>query len=130
MKRNEITEAKAGDIIAISGINDIFVGETIASAEDPEALPFLKIDPPTLQMDFVASDSPFAGREGDKVTPKKLEDRLIKQTRTDVSLKNYVVKDLNYNFHVQKLFIVRLTVKCVNHMKLFKLIHQMNTLVQ
>ncbi len=87
LKRNEITEAKAGDIIAISGINDIFVGETIASAEEPEALPFLKIDPPTLQMDFVASDSPFAGREGDKVTPKKLEDRLIKQTRTDVSLK-------------------------------------------
>ncbi|QYN56537.1 translational GTPase TypA [Lactobacillus panisapium] len=87
LKRNEITEAKAGDIIAISGINDIFVGETIASAEDPEALPFLKIDPPTLQMDFFASDSPFAGREGDKVTPKKLEDRLIKQTRTDVSLK-------------------------------------------
>ena len=87
LKRNEITEAKAGDIIAISGINDIFVGETIASAEEPEALPFLKIDPPTLQMDFVANDSPFAGREGDKVTPKKLEDRLIKQTRTDVSLR-------------------------------------------
>lgn len=87
LKRNEIKEAKAGDIIAISGINDIFVGETIASAEHPEALPLLKIDPPTLQMDFVASDSPFAGREGDKVTPKKLEDRLIKQTRTDVSLK-------------------------------------------
>lgn len=87
LKRNEIKEATAGDIIAISGINDIFVGETIASAEEPEALPLLKIDPPTLQMDFVASDSPFAGREGDKVTPKKLEDRLIRQTRTDVSLK-------------------------------------------
>ena len=87
LKRNEIQEAKAGDIIAISGINDIFVGETIASAEQPEALPVLKIDPPTLQMDFVANDSPFAGREGDQVTPKKLEDRLIRQTRTDVSLK-------------------------------------------
>ncbi|WP_209686522.1 translational GTPase TypA [Lactobacillus colini] len=87
LKRNEIKEAKAGDIIAISGINDIFVGETIASAEQPEALPVLKIDPPTLQMDFVANDSPFAGREGDQVTPKKLEDRLIRQTRTDVSLK-------------------------------------------
>ena len=87
LKRNEIKEAKAGDIIAISGINDIFVGETIASAEHPEALPVLKIDPPTLQMDFVANDSPFAGREGDQVTPKKLEDRLIRQTRTDVSLK-------------------------------------------
>lgn len=87
LKRNEIQEAKAGDIIAISGINDIYVGETIASAEHPEALPLLKIDPPTLQMDFVANDSPFAGREGDQVTPKKLEDRLIRQTRTDVSLK-------------------------------------------
>lgn len=87
LKRNEIQEAKAGDIIAISGINDIYVGETIASAEHSEALPLLKIDPPTLQMDFVANDSPFAGREGDQVTPKKLEDRLIRQTRTDVSLK-------------------------------------------
>ena len=87
LKRNEIKEAKAGDIIAISGINDIYVGETIASADQPEALPLLKIDPPTLQMDFVANDSPFAGREGDQVTPKKLEDRLIRQTRTDVSLK-------------------------------------------
>ena len=57
LKRNEIKEAKAGDIIAISGINDIYVGETIASAEHPEALPLLKIDPPTLQMDFVAKRS-------------------------------------------------------------------------
>ncbi|QNQ80587.1 translational GTPase TypA [Lactobacillus sp. PV034] len=87
LKRNEIKEAKAGDIIAISGINDIYVGETIASADKPEALPLLNIDPPTLQMDFVANDSPFAGREGDQVTPKKLEDRLIRETRTDVSLK-------------------------------------------
>ncbi|GAA3628718.1 translational GTPase TypA [Lactobacillus hamsteri] len=87
LKRNEIQEAEAGDIIAISGINDIYVGETIADAQHPEALPLLKIDPPTLQMDFVANDSPFAGREGDQVTPKKLEDRLIRQTRTDVSLK-------------------------------------------
>lgn len=95
LKRNEINEAKAGDIIAISGINDIFVGETIASAESPEALPLLKIDPPTLQMDFVANDSPFSGREGDKVTPKKLEDRLIKQTRTDVSLRVEPTDQLN-----------------------------------
>ena len=95
LKRNEIKEAKAGDIIAISGINDIYVGETIASAEHPEALPLLKIDPPTLQMDFVANDSPFAGREGDQVTPKKLEDRLIRQTRTDVSLKVEPTDQLN-----------------------------------
>lgn len=85
LKRNEIKEAKAGDIIAISGINDIFVGETIASKEKPEALPILRIDPPTLQMDFVANDSPFAGREGSQVTPAKLEERLLRQTRTDVS---------------------------------------------
>ena len=84
LKRNEIQEAKAGDIIAISGINDIYVGETIASADKPEALPLLKIDPPTLQMDFV-----------DQVTPKKLEDRLIRQTRTDVSLKVEPTDQLN-----------------------------------
>lgn len=95
LKRNEIKEAKAGDIIAISGINNIYVGETIASAEHPEALPLLKIDPPTLQMDFVANDSPFASREGDQVTPKKLEDRLIRQTRTDVSLKVEPTDQLN-----------------------------------
>ena len=95
LKRNEIKEAKAGDIVAISGINDIYVGETIASADHPEALPLLKIDPPTLQMDFVANDSPFAGREGDQVTPKKLEDRLIRQTRTDVSLKVEPTDQLN-----------------------------------
>ncbi|AZA20102.1 MAG: translational GTPase TypA [Lactobacillus helveticus] len=95
LKRNEIKEAKAGDIVAISGINDIYVGETIASAEHPEALPLLKIDPPTLQMDFAANDSPFAGREGDQVTPKKLEDRLIRQTRTDVSLKVEPTDQLN-----------------------------------
>ncbi|MGQ5709117.1 translational GTPase TypA [Lactobacillus sp. PSON] len=95
LKRNEIKEAKAGDIVAISGIDDIYVGETIASAEQPEALPLLKIDPPTLQMDFVANDSPFAGREGDQVTPKKLEDRLIRQTRTDVSLKVEPTDQLN-----------------------------------
>ena len=95
LKRNEIQEAKSGDIIAISGINDIYVGETIASADKPEALPLLKIDPPTLQMDFVANDSPFAGREGDQVTPKKLEDRLIRQTRTDVSLKVEPTDQLN-----------------------------------
>lgn len=95
LKRNEIQHAKAGDIIAISGINDIYVGETIASAEHPEALPLLKIDPPTLQMDFVANDSPFAGREGDQVTPAKLEDRLRRQTRTDVSLKVEPTDQLN-----------------------------------
>ncbi len=95
LKRNEIKEAKAGDIIAISGINDIYVGETIASKDHPEALPLLRIDPPTLQMDFVANDSPFAGREGDKVTPKKLEDRLIRQTRTDVSLRVEPTDQLN-----------------------------------
>ena len=87
LKRNEIQEAKAGDIIAISGINDIYVGETIASAEHPEALPLLKIDPPTLQMDFVANDSPFAGREGKFVTARHLKDRLKREMQTDVSLK-------------------------------------------
>ncbi len=95
LKRVEINEAKAGDLIAISGMNDIYVGETICPVDHPDALPLLKIDPPTLQMNFVANDSPFFGREGDQVTPKKLEDRLIKQTRTDVSLRVEPTNQIN-----------------------------------
>ena len=95
LKRLEINEAEAGDLIAVSGMEDINVGETVADAEHPEAITPLRIDPPTLQMTFRTNDSPFAGREGDQVTPKKLEDRLIRQTRTDVSLKVEPTDQLN-----------------------------------
>ena len=87
LKRLEIKEAKAGDLIAVSGMEDINVGETVADSEHPEALMPLRIDPPTLQMTFRTNDSPFAGREGKFVTARQLEDRLKREMQTDVSLK-------------------------------------------
>ncbi|AEV95110.1 translational GTPase TypA [Pediococcus claussenii] len=87
LKRLEINEAKAGDLIAISGMEDIFVGETVADAEHPEALPILRIDEPTLQMTFRTNDSPFAGKEGKFVTSRQLEQRLKTELHTDVSLR-------------------------------------------
>ncbi len=87
LKRLEIKEAKAGDLIAVSGMEDINVGETVADSEHPEALTPLRIDPPTLQMTFRTNDSPFAGREGKFVTARQLEDRLKREMQTDVSLK-------------------------------------------
>ncbi|MHC5523097.1 translational GTPase TypA [Ligilactobacillus saerimneri] len=87
LKRLEIKEAKAGDLIAVSGMEDINVGETITPVDHPEALPILRIDPPTLQMTFMQSDSPFVGQDGEHVTARKLEDRLKRQLHTDVSLR-------------------------------------------
>lgn len=87
LTRTEINSAKAGDLIAVSGMDDIFVGETVTAADTPEALPILRIDEPTLQMMFVGNDSPFAGREGKNVTARKLEERLKAQLQTDVSLR-------------------------------------------
>ncbi|MGL5634904.1 MAG: translational GTPase TypA [Sarcina sp.] len=87
LKREEIEEATIGDIVAISGIQDINIGETIADAGTPEALPFVKIDEPTLSMNFMVNNSPFAGREGDFITSRHLRDRLIKELETNVSLR-------------------------------------------
>lgn len=87
LKRLEIEEAGAGDIIAIAGIKDINIGETLADPAHPEALPVLKIDEPTLQMTFLVNNSPFAGREGKWVTSRKLRERLFKELETDVSLR-------------------------------------------
>lgn len=87
LKRIEIEEAGAGDIVAIAGIKDINIGETIADPQHPEALPVLKIDEPTLQMTFLVNNSPFAGREGKWVTSRKLRERLFKELETDVSLR-------------------------------------------
>ena len=87
LKRQEVEEAKAGDLIGLSGMEDIFVGETVAPVYHPEALPILRIDEPTLRMTFLANDSPFAGREGKLVTARKIEDRLKQQLQTDVSLR-------------------------------------------
>jgi GTP-binding protein len=87
LRRVEIEEAGAGDIVAVAGIKDINIGETIADPNNPEALPVLKIDEPTLQMTFLVNNSPFAGREGKWVTSRKLRERLFKELETDVSLR-------------------------------------------
>ncbi|MCA1029914.1 translational GTPase TypA [Bacillus timonensis] len=87
LKRIEIQEAKAGDLVAVSGMEDINVGETVCPIEHQEALPVLRIDEPTLQMTFLVNNSPFAGREGKYVTSRKIEERLRAQLETDVSLR-------------------------------------------
>ncbi|WP_252315652.1 translational GTPase TypA [Sinobaca sp. H24] len=87
LKRMEIDVATAGDLIAIAGVEDIMVGETICPADHKDPLPALRIDEPTLQMTFLVNNSPFAGREGDYVTSRKIEERLMTQLETDVSLR-------------------------------------------
>ena len=87
LKRIEIQEAEAGDIIAIAGLPDISVGETVCEIGKEEALPLLRIDEPTLQMTFGVNTSPFVGREGKILTARKIEERLKKETEKDVSLK-------------------------------------------
>ena len=87
LKREEIQEAYAGDIVAVSGMDDINVGETVCPTDHQEALPILHIDEPTLQMTFLVNNSPFAGKEVKFVTARKLEDRLMQQLETDVSLR-------------------------------------------
>ncbi|MCM3759299.1 translational GTPase TypA [Alkalihalobacillus oceani] len=87
LKRIEIEEAKAGDLIAVSGMEEINVGETVCPVDQQEALPILRIDEPTLQMTFLVNNSPFAGREGKFVTSRKLEERLKSELETDVSLR-------------------------------------------
>jgi len=87
LDKREIKTAKAGDLIAVSGFEDIFVGETVTPTDQVDPLPKLHIDEPTLQMTFLANNSPFAGREGKWVTSSKIEERLYTQLQTDVSLK-------------------------------------------
>ncbi|MER2175345.1 MAG: translational GTPase TypA [Carnobacterium sp.] len=87
LERLEIQEAKAGDLIAVSGMEDIFVGETVTPVNHVDPLPILHIDEPTLQMTFLVNNSPFAGREGKWVTSRKIEERLMSELHTDVSLR-------------------------------------------
>ena len=87
LKRVEIEEAKYGDIIAIAGLPDIMVGETINNMDVSDPLPMLHIDEPTLQMTFSVNNSPFAGKEGKFLTVRKIEDRLYREMQKDVSLK-------------------------------------------
>lgn len=87
LKRIEIESAKAGDIVAIAGLMDISVGETVCNVGKEKALPILRIDEPTLKMTFMTNNSPFAGKEGKFITASKIGDRLFRETQRDVSLK-------------------------------------------
>ncbi len=87
LSRVPVTESSSGNIIAISGIGDITIGDTICAPETPEALPFVKISAPTMEMTFSVNDSPYAGRDGKYVTTRNIRDRLMRETLKDVSLK-------------------------------------------
>ncbi len=87
LERVEVEEVEAGDIVALSGISDIYVGETISSDEEAEPLPAISVDPPALGMDFMVNDSPFAGREGKQVTSRNIRERLEKELETNVGLR-------------------------------------------
>ena len=87
LNKVEVQEAKIGSIVAISGIADIHIGDTICAPENPVAIPFQKISEPTLSMNFMVNDSPLAGQEGKFITSRHLRDRLFKELNTDVSLR-------------------------------------------
>ncbi len=82
----EVKEAEAGDVVLLAGLPDIYVGDTITDSEDAEPLPLIKIDPPTVAMDFIVNDSPFAGKEGKLVTTRHIRERLEKELETNVGL--------------------------------------------
>jgi GTP-binding protein len=87
MKRIEVPEAHAGDIVGLTGFEDVFIGETICDSEARAGLPYIPIDPPTIQMEFAVNDGPLAGQEGKLVTARHIWDRLVKETRTNVALR-------------------------------------------
>jgi len=87
LKRFEIQEASVGEIVAVAGLGEINVGETICTPDNIDPMEFLKIEEPTLEMSFMVNDSPFAGRDGDPVTSRKLAARLFKEMETDIALK-------------------------------------------
>ena len=87
LKRVEVEEAQAGDLICVSGIPDINIGETACATDCVEPLPFVKIDEPTISMNFIVNDSPFAGQEGKFVTSRNIRDRLFKEVETNVSMR-------------------------------------------
>ncbi|MFC1748803.1 translational GTPase TypA [Pseudomonadota bacterium] len=87
LKRVEVEEVEAGDIVAIAGVSDIYVGETITNNPEIEPLPAIRVDPPALVMDFMVNTSPFAGREGKLVTSRNIRERLLKELETNVGLR-------------------------------------------
>jgi GTP-binding protein len=86
LEKVQVESASEGDIVGIAGCEDVFIGETITDSEEREALPFVHIDPPTITMRLCVNDSPLAGREGKLLTARQIKDRLVRETRTNVSL--------------------------------------------
>jgi GTP-binding protein len=86
LKKVEMPEAEAGDIVGIAGFEDVFIGETLTNSDEAEALPFVDIDPPTITMKICINDGPLAGREGNLLTARQVRERLFRETRTNVSL--------------------------------------------
>src|SRR6185295_11765405 len=87
LKRIEIPEAHAGDGVGLTGFEDVFIGETLTDSEDRMPLPFVPIDPPTIQMQFAVNDGPLAGNDGKLVTARHIWERLVKEVRTNVALR-------------------------------------------
>jgi len=87
MKRIEINEAGAGDIVGVAGFENVFIGESLCDSEARPALPYIPIDPPTIQMEFAVNDGPLAGQDGKLVTARHIWDRLVKEIRTNVALR-------------------------------------------
>jgi len=100
MGMEEVEEIGAGEIVGVAGFEDVFIGETLCSNPEQEALPFVAIDPPTLQMQFCVNDGPFAGTEGKFLTSRHLRERLHRETHTNVSIRVQDT-DLGYAFNVQ-----------------------------
>jgi GTP-binding protein len=87
MKRIEVPEASAGDIVGLTGFEEVFIGESICDSEARSALPYIPVDPPTIQMEFAVNDGPLAGQDGKLVTARHIWDRLVKEVRTNVALR-------------------------------------------
>ena len=87
LQKTDVQQAEIGSIVAVSGIADIRIGDTLCAPEDPVAIPFQKISEPTISMNFIVNDSPFAGQEGKYITSRHLRDRLFRELNTDVSLR-------------------------------------------
>ena len=100
LKRDPVAEVGAGNIIAMSGIGDVTIGDTVCARGAAEPLPFVKISEPTLEMVFSVNDSPFAGREGKYVTSRQLRDRLVRETLRDVSIRISEVENSTDSFRV------------------------------
>ena len=84
---NDAVEGIAGNIVGIAGFEELDIGETLGSSEECDPLPFVEIDPPTVMMTFSVNDGPMAGREGDRVTSREIRERLIREARTNISIK-------------------------------------------